>query len=86
MTINLWRRMRSELKSYSYTIGSVSRHLLGKSFPEFSSEQLSRWFKDSSTIHRVIGYIYSRTDLNHQLIDKLDLIRRISESSRLYGA
>ena len=77
--------MRSELKLYSYTIGSVSRHLLGKSFPEFSSEQQSRWFKNSSTIHRVISYIYTRAQLNHELIDKLDLVRRISESSRLYG-
>lgn len=85
MTINLWRRMRSELKLFSYTIGSVSRHLLGTSFPEFTPKQLSTWYSNPSTLYRVIRYIAKRAELNHSFIDKLDLIRRISESARLYG-
>jgi hypothetical protein len=85
MTINLWRRMRSELKLFSYTIGSVSRHLLGNSFPEFTFKQLTSWFNDLSALYRVIRYITKRAELNHSFIDKLDLIRRISESARLYG-
>jgi hypothetical protein len=85
MTINLWRRMRSELKLFSYTIGSVSRHLLSRSFPEFSPQQLSSWSRDLTTLSRVIRYTVLRTELNHLLIDKLDLIHRLSESSRLYG-
>jgi hypothetical protein len=85
MTINLWRRMRYELKLFSYTIGSVSRHLLNRSFPEFRPQQLTTWFRDPSTLHRVLRYTYSRAELNHFFIDKLDLIRRISESARLYG-
>lgn len=85
MTINLWRRMRHELKLFSYTIGSISRHLLGHSFPEHTSQQLNSWFRDKSNLHRVIRHTYRRAALNHSFIDKLDLIRRISESARLYG-
>lgn len=85
MTINLWRRMRHELKLFSYTVGSISRHLLGESFPEYTPQQLTSWFREKSSMFRVIRHIYRRAALNHSFIDKLDLIRRISESSRLYG-
>ena len=74
--INLWRRMRAELKLTSYTMSSVSSHLLRKSFPEFSPQQLSRWFKKGNTLGMVVNYLYRQANLSLVFIDKLDLIRR----------
>ena len=73
---NLWRRMRKELKLTSYTMSSVSSHLLQKSFPEFSVQQLSSWFRKGSTMGLVVNYLYRQSQLNLTFIDKLDLIRR----------
>jgi hypothetical protein len=74
--LNLWRRMRAELKLSSYTTSSVSSHLLQKSFPDFSHQQLSRWFKKGTTIGMVVNFLYRKANLNLVFIDKLDFIRR----------
>ena len=74
--LNLWRRMRAELKLTSYTMSSVSSHLLQKSFPEFSAQQLARWFKNGRTLGMVVNYLFRQANMNIVFIDKLDLIRR----------
>lgn len=77
--------MRAELKLYSYTYGSVATNLLGYDVPYFSYEQLTRWFKSTTQRHKTVRHIMRLAELNLQLMDKLDLLRRTAESARLYG-
>lgn len=83
--MNVWRRMKDELKLYSYSRESVTAHLLGERIPHFEYGQLTRWYQSSHYRHRVLRHIQAQTELNLQLIDRLNLIRRTAESARLYG-
>ena len=85
ITLNLWRRMKSELKLMSYTYQNVASHLLSRKVPEFTQEQLTLWYRNPVTRGNTIRHIHTLALLNFHFVDKLDLIRRTSESSRLYG-
>jgi DNA polymerase zeta len=85
IVINLWRRMRSELKLFNYTAHNVALHLLHRNVPSFSQEQLRDWYSSFSDMHRTLRHIFRMATLNLDLLHKQDLIRRTSESSRLYG-
>jgi len=47
LVLNLWRRMRAELKLLNYSYDNVAAHLLGRTVPCFSPSQLTRWLKVS---------------------------------------
>lgn len=85
IVLNLWRRLRAELKLQSYNRTHVTLEFLDKRVPHFSQEQLLRWFESSKTRDRTIRHVFSLADLNIEFVDKLDLVRRTSESARLYG-
>jgi len=53
--------------------------------PCFSQDQLLRWHRDPRTRDRVLRHVWRLADLNVALMDKMDLVRRTSESARLYG-
>ena len=80
--INVWRRMKEELKLNRYTIQSTAAHVLKKRLPEFSNQQLSNWFQSSKTLDRVLKHLYRLVSTSIDLIDSLDLIRRTAESAR----
>lgn len=83
--LNVWRNMKEELKLYSYSIQSVAAALLERRLPHFSAGQLTKWDTNPKFHHRVYFYIYTMAQTNLLLLDKLDIIRRTSESARLYG-
>ena len=56
--LNLWRRMRSELKLSRYTVESVTAHVLNKRLPHFTAEQLTSWFRDPRKRSRVYRHLY----------------------------
>ena len=64
---------------------NVAAHVLGIRYPEYSHEQLTRWFRHHNTRGRVLKHLLVGSNISLQLLDKLDLISRTAESARLYG-
>jgi DNA polymerase zeta len=85
IVINLWKRMRSELKLCRYTVQSVTEHVLKERLPYFSNEQLTAWFNAPKLAHRVYRYVNTLSSINISLMEHLDIIRRTSESAALIG-
>lgn len=86
IVLNVWRRMRSELKLMSYTRESVAASVLHSRIPHYELEILTKWYlQDHTSRAYCIQHLQCHSELNLQLFDKLDLLRRISESARLYG-
>ena len=100
IVLNVWRLMRfvdgkklhtwlfeyrKELKLSSYSLENVALHLLNRRIPSFSQSQLTKWFKQPRQRNRVSRHLFRCTNVNIQLLDKLDLLRRTSEFARLYG-
>ena len=85
IVMNVWRRMRVELKLFNYTAQNVASHLLGRNIPLFSTSQITRWSASNRERHKALRHIFRMTELNLILLEKLDLFRRTSEMARLYG-
>lgn len=85
IVLELWRIMKSELKLFNYTYSNVAAHVLSLRVPFFSACQLTKWFVAPTTKHRTVTHMAALTRLNLDLLDKVDLVRKVSESARLYG-
>lgn len=85
IVLELWRIMKSELKLFNYTYSNVAAHVLSLRVPFFSPCQLTKWFVVPTTKHRTVTHMAALTRLNLDLLDKVDLVRKVSESARLYG-
>jgi DNA polymerase elongation subunit (family B) len=85
LVLNLWRRMRAELKLSSYSVCSVTENLLKETCPYFSQQVLTSWYSKITTMHKVLQYILRLSVLNQTFLQNLDLVRRTAESARLYG-
>lgn len=83
--LNIWRRMKAELKLNSFTQSYLASFLLHRRFPSFSTAQLTCWYKVPNVLCRSVRFLYRSCDLNLLLMEKIDLIRRTAESARLYG-
>jgi DNA polymerase zeta len=83
--LNLWRRMKIELKLCNYSIQSVALELLNRRIAKFSFEQLTTWFNSGPLRSRTVENFHNLSCLNLLLLDKLDLVRISAESARLYG-
>jgi DNA polymerase zeta len=85
IVLNLWRRMRSELKLQHYSYNYVAAELLNRRVPCFTQGQLLQWWRSRRTRDRTIRHLLRLAELNLALLDKLDLVRRTAECARLYG-
>jgi DNA polymerase elongation subunit (family B) len=85
IVLNLWRRMRAELKLNSYSLCAVSKNLLKQPWPHFSPQQLLLWYNSPLTMYRALTHLLGLASVNQELLKALDLVRRTSESARLYG-
>jgi DNA polymerase family B, exonuclease domain len=86
IVLNVWRRMRAELKLQANSYTHVAQELLARTVPYFSQDQLLRWYtRGEKTRHLTIEHVMMLAELNVKLLDRLDLVRRTSESARLYG-
>ena len=83
--LNLWRVMGGELKLQSFDLGYVVEFALNRRMPHYSNRLLKKWFKDDRKRGRVYAHLYQLAEVNMQMMDKLDILRRSSEYARLYG-
>lgn len=86
---NLWQIMKSEIKLLNYSIQNVVEEVLKRRLPKFSCSQLTRWFREQYPSHhtmpKTIAHIHQLALCNVLLLEKFDLLRKLSESARLYG-
>ena len=59
--------------------------LLNRRIPHFTPSQMTKWFKQPKNRNRASRHLFRCAEVNIQMLDKLDLLRRTSEFARLYG-
>ena len=90
IVLNIWKRMKSELKLTCNTVQSVASLLFSteekpRTFPRDSSAQLSRWFRSPTEWRLCVSHVRSLATLNVELCDHptVDLVRRTAEYARI---
>lgn len=87
LVLNLWRILKSEISLHSYTFENCSYHILHERTPKYSQSTLIQWFQNRTDLYRwkAIRYVGYRAETNLRLINKLNLLDKTSEFSRVYG-
>ncbi|MES1905402.1 MAG: DNA polymerase zeta catalytic subunit [Paramarteilia canceri] len=85
--INIWKQYRHYHNPKSTDLFSAILNLLSIKFPIMSHENLSSWVSSSNSQHMkfALKYIWKQTLVNFMLISKMDIIPKISASSRING-
>lgn len=82
--LNLWRRLRKELTLNHYTLENVVFHIFHQRIPHFAPKVLTCWW-NADKLSLVLDYHTSRIQYEMDLIEKLELIEKVNEQSRLLG-
>jgi len=82
---NIWRLLRAELALYSYTLENVAKVVLGERRPCFSTNSLTKWWREGKTRGRVVEHYTSYLETYTNILYRLDLLSRTSELARLFG-
>jgi DNA polymerase elongation subunit (family B) len=87
VVLNLWRILRSELSLNIYTFENCCYHILHERIPKYSYTLLTSFFQHRTDLLRwkVFLYYSNRTQSNLKMLDKLNLISKTCEFSRVYG-
>jgi DNA polymerase elongation subunit (family B) len=83
--LNTWHLLKSELKMWNCTLHYAVESILQKTLPHFTPAQLTKWYQTPHTRYKAVSHIYLLSLCNLLLIEKLDIVRKISECARLYG-
>ncbi|KAI9322888.1 hypothetical protein BX666DRAFT_1899270 [Dichotomocladium elegans] len=85
--INVWRIMRSELNLTSYTFEKIAYQLLHCRTPHFPHRILTAWYTNGAPVlkYRLYRYYLDRVQMNLDMLDVSECIRRTSESARVFG-
>lgn len=83
--LSLWRILRSEMAESSYSAQNMAYRVLKFRFPHYTPRVLDLWFQNSGTRWRTFEFYLDHIQLNHALIDNLDIIGRTAELARLFG-
>ena len=67
IVLNVWKRMKSEMKLQMYTLNYVAQQLLNHKVPYLSQEQLFRWFVSTRNKDRTLRHIFMLADINIQV-------------------
>lgn len=83
--LNLWRRLRSELTLNHYSLENVVFHIFHQRIPHYEPNILTRWWVSKKRLDLVLQYFSSRVKLEMKLIERLEIIEKVNEQSRLLG-
>jgi DNA polymerase zeta len=85
--LNLWRRLRSELSLGHYTLENIVYHIFHTRIPSFTSETLTEWWINDKNrgLSYVLNYHITKIKYEMELIEKLEIVEKINEQSRLLG-
>ena len=84
IVLNIWRIMRSEVKTNIYSFEPIIYQVLQIRVPHHTFKSLTTWYTQSQKWQTYMYYI-QRTKLNLQLLNALEVITRTSELARLFG-
>ncbi|CEL92814.1 unnamed protein product [Vitrella brassicaformis CCMP3155] len=93
IVINLWRTLRSEVKTTQYSLHALAQTLLGTTVPHFPPFTLSSWWHHTDQDepdrhpyrHFALRYVMRCVRLVVGLMDSTDLLARTTEFARLFG-
>lgn len=85
MVFSTWRIIRHEHLLNTCSYERMHHYALNERVPCFSFETLTNWFNTNRSRWRVIDYYLIRVVGQMRILDKFDLITKVSELARVYG-
>lgn len=85
MVFSTWRIIRHEINLNTCSYERIHHHALNERVPCFPFEVLTKWFNENRNRWRVIDYYLVRVVGQMRILDKFDLIAKVSELARVYG-
>lgn len=85
MVFSTWRIIKHEINLNTCSYERIHHHALGERVPCFAFETLTGWFNQHHNRWRVIDYYLVRVAGQMRILDKFDLIAKVSELARVYG-
>lgn len=85
LVFSTWMMVRHEHNLCTTSYENIHHHALNERVPCFSFKTLTKWFSQNKNRWRVIDYYLTRVVKQMQILDKFDLITKISELARCYG-
>lgn len=85
MVFAVWRIVRHEITLNTWSYEKLHHHCLNERVPCFSFETLTEWFNQNRNRWRVMDYYLIRVAGQMRILDKFDLIAKVSELARCYG-
>lgn len=85
MVFSTWRIIRHEINLNTCSYERIHHHALNERVPCFPFEILTKWFYENRNRWRVIDYYLVRVVGQMRILDKFDLIAKVSELARVYG-
>lgn len=85
MVFSVWRIIKHEINLNTCSFERIYQHALNERVPCFPFEVLTKWFTENRNRWRVIDYYLTRVEGHMRILDRFDLIAKVSELARVYG-
>lgn len=85
MVFSVWRIITHDIHLNTSSFEKIHHHALNERVPCFEFQTLTKWFNENRNRWRVIDYYLVRVIGNMRIIDRFDLIAKVSELARVYG-
>lgn len=85
MVFSVWNIIKHEINLNTCSYERIHHHALNERVPCFAFDTLTKWFNENRNRWRVIDYYLLRVVGQMRILDKFDLIAKISELARVYG-
>lgn len=85
MVFSTWRIIRHDIHLNTCSYERIHHHALGERVPCFNFSTLTGWYNENRNRWRVIDYYLIRVVGQMRILDKFDLIAKVSELARVYG-
>lgn len=85
MVFSTWRIIRHEVNLNTCSYERIHHHALNERVPCFGFKTLTDWYNQNRNRWRVVDYYLVRVVGQMRILDKFDLIAKVSELARVYG-
>lgn len=85
MVFSTWRIIKHEINLNTCSYERIHHHALNERVPCFGFDTLTRWFNENKNRWRVIDYYLTRVVGQMRILDRFDLMAKVSELARVYG-
>ena len=85
MVFSFWRIIRHEINLNTCSYERIHHHALNERVPCFAFSTLTTWFNQNRDRWRVIDYYLIRVVGQMRILDRFDLMAKVSELARVYG-